>query len=1625
MEKLKKKAPKALSAFLALLMTMSLFSNVVLAEIELTYGHGQTPVTEQELTLTEDTLVLQGNRGGLYLDDFGVLSLYAGDAEEFLTYTLGEALGAIGFEGAFAHTGSPSEWLEVAVTFVTPPAVALRLLGDTGHTLSRSMNFEATALEAHTLFHSQLLIVPFSSGGFEIVSSHHNLFNGVFMNISADLIEWVASLDGVFAVSPAPRFYTTNDLEINNASGTRNSDAQSQNVLSTPQTLTVLGANAQEINPPPERATPRDYFNAAALETWQMDNVWAFMADLGYDRPGYGLRIGVLDTGIDYWHPVFENSFDETLGRARGTNFIPNNPRAGANAPADPNNIMEARPGQLGFGTAVGPTSHGTHVAGTIAAIAPYAQLYHYRVLFGSTPNTIIAQGIEAAHADNMDIVNMSLGANVNVAFDTQGRMINLAVLDGITFTISAGNNNAHVAGSHGTPGSSAPLSISVGAGMRGGVGQVSLVGGGIYVDGTLINSALSGRPFGLNHYALTDVTEYVFLGNPALLPNWPGDESPNLPAWAVNYIANVRLDGNDLTGQVAVFSRGFNFTDMRTIAQTLNAHAWMVVDNQLIGAANSLWNINPATGGLSGNNAIASFIVQNIYAPLFAATGQFNTGEISISGYLHYTPMPDNISDFSSRGPINVTQHVRPDIVGPGSGIISAVPSFIINPAVAPGPSEYHYWAYGSSQGTSMSAPAVAGVAALLLTVNPEMEPAEVKARIMNTAVPLTGTPSAAVTATNGGPFYSVFNQGAGFADPMRMFEIGSTFATVIHDVPHGGTAANPIWLEDATMSSLSFGVFAGESIQLPVTFNNAVGVWSVQSFTFNGNHTGVSLEILPNEVNAFNIRLVGTPQAAQNRHFEGNIIFTNGIDTITMPFGGFHIGYQAAFSFNQNWLGVVRPHISGFVREYVGQDDPRDFPSSTIGAMTNSNFGLTRFGIIDPQNRGPQSVSFYAIDLEGIHHHLLTFASFPVNSNFNLSDFLNPSTSDGDILPDGVYTFYARINHQFRPHSGPIGDFVISSERPTVIFDEEVFYIDDEATSVQITGRLYSPGHELILEHGITSIATGEVFDYTNTWWMIPALGDFQGVLSDAYGNFEFGLTVAPTFETATIGVVVLDGDGLGPNVGTPPQPTFVASNVSLLTDVTITRGAPEVVPGHTITFEVDGLGGDIVASIYDDGNWVPILSGDNLPTGSTVRFAGLPAAGFAVERWSLAFVSNDTVAPAAANQSAALPTFTIHNLSFDHHVTVSFRGAPIIDGFPVTFDVAQGEGTIQAIIGNIYGYDIYSGAIVPAGSDIVFVAVPEPGWAVYSWETEVIETVGITPTSASNVFWIENLQSAVHVSVTFEYVGVLDVADVEISGNQMMTLDSQQQLEYVVLDSFGNEIPYGYDLTWSVYGDVNGVYVDQNGYVTVTGDAPVSTYVNINVNFGTEEYASFPIYIVAAAANFTVIGVNQPGLESFVLNGVYNHAGLSATTEYFEIAAGYRLEIELFVSEGYQLVNWNFTVNGIPMENIMALSVFGNSHLLDITPLAGFEIVIAPDFAPIPTGGGVFEPLPQPVQPESPPVVETPDNGPVETLTNQPVETPEVTETPETPEVVAPPADIGLTIIPPPTSGGGRER
>ncbi|HQW27047.1 MAG TPA: S8 family serine peptidase, partial [Saprospiraceae bacterium] len=136
----------------------------------------------------------------------------------------------------------------------------------------------------------------------------------------------------------------------------------------------------------------------------------AVQSELGYT--GKGIKVAVMDTGIDYDHPDLGGCFGPGCRVAKGWDFVGDAYNADDTSPAyNPVPSPDPYPDDC--------NGHGTHVAGIIGAngvvtgVAPEVTFGAYRVFGcdGSTTDAIMLAAMERAYKDHMDVLNMSIGS--------------------------------------------------------------------------------------------------------------------------------------------------------------------------------------------------------------------------------------------------------------------------------------------------------------------------------------------------------------------------------------------------------------------------------------------------------------------------------------------------------------------------------------------------------------------------------------------------------------------------------------------------------------------------------------------------------------------------------------------------------------------------------------------------------------------------------------------------------------------------------------------------------------------------------------------------------------------------------------------------------------------------------------------------------------------------------------------------------------------------------------------------------------------------------------------------------------------------------------------------------------
>jgi minor extracellular serine protease Vpr len=437
---------------------------------------------------------------------------------------------------------------------------------------------------------------------------------------------------------------------------------------------------------------------------------------------GKGVKVGIIDSGIDYMHADFGGSGNVADFDANDPNVVEPGSFptakvvggydfAGADYDArDPATIAvpDADP--------IDHSGHGTHVAGTVAGVgvsaanasseigagmAPEASLYALKVFGDNGGSTnLTSQAIEWAMdpngdgdmSDHLDVINMSLGSAFGDPNDPSAISAANAAALGIIVVASAGNQGAvpYITGSPGvaataisvaasTPGGrvypkvqvTAPASVAGVYASLEGSGPVQLIQSGP-ISGALVNAA---------------------------------------PANGCTALTNAAA----IAGNIALIVRGTcGFIDKYRAAQTAGAKAIVVYND---GTSNT--RLDPfIMGGLDSTITIPGVMIS-------FGSGKLLSQTTGVSLTLSVAPDPakdDQIVDFSSQGPGNPDSSFKPDLTAPGDSIVSA--------GFGTGTGSANF------SGTSMAAPHVAGAAALLHQLHPRLNQSAIKALLQNSTV-------------------------------------------------------------------------------------------------------------------------------------------------------------------------------------------------------------------------------------------------------------------------------------------------------------------------------------------------------------------------------------------------------------------------------------------------------------------------------------------------------------------------------------------------------------------------------------------------------------------------------------------------------------------------------------------------------------------------------------------------------------------------------------------------------------------------------------------------------------------------------------------------------------------------
>jgi minor extracellular serine protease Vpr len=673
-------------------------------------------------------------------------------------------------------------------------------------------------------------------------------------------------------------------------------------------------------------------------------------SELGYT--GEGLKVAIMDTGIDYMHPDLGEGWGPGYRVVAGYDFVGDAFDANPNNPTY-NPVPQPNPDPMDC------NGHGTHVAGIVGAngavtgVAPGVTFGAYKVFgcVGSTTADIMMAAMEMALADGMDVLNMSIGAAFQWPQYPTGVAASNLVDEGMVVVASIGNSGANGVYSAGAPG--------------------------------LGEKVIGVASFDNTHIALASFTispddTPIGYGTAAAAPPPPTSGTLPMARTGTTSTPDDACDpiATDLTGDAVLIRRGTcPFHTKALNAQNAGAAAVVLYNN-------APGRFSPT---VAGTPAITIPVVAISDTEGALIDGRLADGEVIMTWtdeqLVSVNPTGGLISSFSSYG-LAPDLTLKPDIGAPGGMIYSTYP-------IAQG-------GYATVSGTSMSAPHVAGAVALLLEAHPT--PAhQVRDILQNSADPKNwwGNPGL-------GFLDNVHRQGAG------MVQIDKAILATTKIEPgklelgesEAGPATRTLKIEnkgsEAVTYVLSFvnALSTGGSTFAPGFFlGNASVEFSTPSITVPaGESANVIATITP----------ATGPVLGQ---YGGYIVFTpqDGGQLYRVPYAGFVGDYQSITVLNPTpfgfpWLAKVE---DGF---YVNQPDGATFTTKDgdipyILAHFAHQSRLVKIEIIPLRNLGPRyDLTVHEYEYFGRNSTPTAFFAFAWDGSAKVNNRRTP-------LPNGDY--------------------------------------------------------------------------------------------------------------------------------------------------------------------------------------------------------------------------------------------------------------------------------------------------------------------------------------------------------------------------------------------------------------------------------------------------------------------------------------------------------------------------------------------------------------------------------------------------------------------------------------------
>ncbi|KAK1756459.1 peptidase S8/S53 domain-containing protein [Echria macrotheca] len=421
---------------------------------------------------------------------------------------------------------------------------------------------------------------------------------------------------------------------------------------------------------------------------------------------GKGIKIAVIDTGIDYLHPALGGCFGPGCLVSYGTDLVGDKYDGKTKPVPDPDPMDNCN-------------GHGSHVAGIIAAQSnnPYGiiggaqgvTLGAFRVFGceGQVNDDVLIEAYLQAYEAGSDLITASLGSPSGWADDAWATVVSRIVQNGVPCVVAAGNE-----------GDSGLFYASTAATGRGVTGIGS-------VDNTLAPALLSIGSYAVDTGASKD---YGF--TPAgEFDSWT---TVTYPLWAVNYDTSDPSGGcdpypdstPDLTNHIVLVRRG-NCTFAQKVQNAVKKGAKHVI------VYNNVAGVSSISAPVAGVLAVAMVTgtqgadwISDLKAGKTISVTLPNPVNVtkSIFEFVN-TDSPGFVSGYSSWGP-SFEMDLKPQFSTPGGMILSTYPRAL--------------GAYAVLSGTSMACPLAAAIYALMMDARGTKDPKTIENALSATSKPI-----------------------------------------------------------------------------------------------------------------------------------------------------------------------------------------------------------------------------------------------------------------------------------------------------------------------------------------------------------------------------------------------------------------------------------------------------------------------------------------------------------------------------------------------------------------------------------------------------------------------------------------------------------------------------------------------------------------------------------------------------------------------------------------------------------------------------------------------------------------------------------------------------------------------